>query len=83
MLTQLVFGDCGRSIAYRRSDFMDQMSVCKEVSLGSAKIQLVVRTNIEQDGAVKSLVHDMILENLIVQSPGTTFSSRHNVDVSV
>lgn len=62
---------------------MDQMSVCKEVSLGSAKIQLVVRTNIEQDGAVKSLVHDMILENLIVQSPGTTFSSRHNVDVSV
>jgi hypothetical protein len=36
-----------------------------------------MRTDIEQDRAIKPLIYYMVLENLIVESLWSTFSSRH------
>ena len=42
----------------------------------SPRGEFVLRTDVEQNGAIKSLVDDMVLEDLIVQSLGT-LGGRH------
>ena len=53
------------------------MPVLYKVSFKSAIVFGIMITNIKQNCAVKSLIHDMVLEDLIVESLWSAFSGRH------
>ena len=54
-----------------RGDFVDQMAVC-QMSGGCCTAVQVRLANVEKDGAVRLLVDDVVLEDLVVQ--GSRFS---------
>ena len=56
---------------------MDQMSIWGDVITEAASLGLFRPTDIEQNGSVKALVHDMVVEDLIIESLWSTFGSRH------
>jgi hypothetical protein len=53
------------------------LSIQKLVSC-SAKERRSLHTDVEQNCAVESLIYDMVLENLIVESLRTTVGSGHD-----
>jgi hypothetical protein len=56
---------------------MDQMSIWEDVITDTASSGLFRPTNIEQNGSVKALIHNMVVEDLIIESLWSTFDSRH------
>jgi hypothetical protein len=57
---------------------VDQVSVCEKVSSSYAERPQNQHTDIDQDGAILLLVHDVVIKDLVIQSLGLPVSARHD-----
>lgn len=57
---------------------MDQMSICKKISFEIMWERLTDKdTDIKQDRAILLLIHNMSIQNLVIQGLGFPVSTRH------